>query len=305
MNSASSCLLCHNSLDTPLITRGALRVYRCETCGLHFGEMADAPETAGAEGGAVDTDPHHFSTLVNRSEELGAALSALVGGRMADFVEMLGEKPRHWLEIGPGSGLLSAIAASHGGTWRGVEIDRTMAADMIARGLDVVHGDFSSLDPRDLFTPAVADQGGFDIVFLSQVLEHVRDPAQFLKNAREALRPGGIVYIDVPNDGGLTAIVRRLNKGANAYGEVVPPYHMIAYGRDTLAYALENAGFERVRTKVASYNDDVFGLAHARIHQNAKLQAVWTASRFLRLGGNLVGMAQRPVNDSNGVAAAC
>lgn len=305
MNSVSSCLLCHNILNTPPITRGALQVYRCEICGLHFGEMADAPETAGAGGGSVDTDPHHFSTLVNRSEELGAALSALVGGRMAGFVEMLGEKPRHWLEVGPGSGLLSAIAASHGGTWRGVEIDQSMAADMIARGLAVAHGDFSSMDPRDLFTPAVADQGGFDIVFLSQVLEHVRDPARFLDNARAALRPGGIIYIDVPNDGGLTAIIRRLNKGANAYGEVVPPYHMIAYGRDTLAYALENAGFERVRTKVASYNDDVFGLAHARIHQNAKLQAVWTASRFLRLGGNLVGMAQRPVNDSNGVAAAC
>jgi SAM-dependent methyltransferase len=243
--------------------------------------------------------------LVNRAGELGAALAALIDRRMAEFVEMLGEKPRHWLEIGPGSGLLSAIAANHGGTWRGVEIDQEMAADMIARGLDVIQGDFSSMEPRRLFLPAVAGQGGFDIIFLSQVLEHVCDPARFLVNARAALRPGGIIYLDVPNDGGLTAIVRRLNRRANAYGEVVPPYHMVAYGADTLAYALENAGFERVTTKVASYNDDVYGLAHARIYGNAKLQAVWTASRLLGLGGNLVGMAQRPVNDSNGVAVAC
>ncbi len=278
-------------------------MHRCGNCGLHFGETTQASATLAA--GSVDTDPHHFATLLTQSDELSAALSAIIDNRMKIFTEMLGGKPRHWLEIGPGSGLLSAIVARQGGTWRGCEIEPEMAKKMASGGLDVVHADFSSVDPQQLFTHEVAEQDGFDIVFLSQVLEHVRNPSRFLANARAALRPGGIIYIDVPNDDGLTAIMRRINKWGSTYGEIVPPFHMIAYGQKTLHRALDRAGFDRITVKTSSYNDAVFGLAHARIHSSPKLQAVWTLTGMLALGGNLVALGQRPLIESNGDGASC
>lgn len=303
MKSPPSCPLCSDDVNSLPIRRNDLLVYCCGNCGLHFGETDQVSATLAP--GAVDTDPHHFSTLLTRSDELGAALQSVVDGRIPYFTDMLGEKPQNWLEIGPGSGLLSAVAARHGGTWRGCEIEPEMAEAMAARGLDVIHADFSSVDPQQLFTPAVADRGGFDIVFLSQVLEHVRSPARFLQNAYAALRPGGIIYIDVPNDGGLTGIVRRLNKAGSSYGEVVPPFHMIAYGQKTLHYALDHAGFDRIDVKTASYSDPVFGLAHARVHKSSKLKAVWALSGLVGLGGNLIAMAQRPPHDRAGKAASC
>src|SRR3546814_17780185 len=78
--------------------------------------------------------------------------------------------------------------------------------------LDVVQADFAAVDPRELFTPGATAQGGFDIIFLSQVFEHVRSPDMFLRNAWAALRPGGVIYIDVPNAAGLTAVIRRWNQ---------------------------------------------------------------------------------------------
>lgn len=301
MISPTVCLLCHTPSKSAPIHRGNLLVHSCANCGLNYGETDEASATL--EAGSVDTSPHHFSTLLTQSEALGTALTGLVDGRMPAFVERLGGKPRHWLEIGPGSGLLSAIAARHGGIWRGCEIDADMAAEMTGRGLDVVHADFSAIDPATLFTPEVAAQRGFDILFLSQVFEHVRNPDRFLENALSALRPGGVIYIDVPNDGGLTAIIRRMNKWGATYGEVVPPYHMIAYGAKTLEFALKQAGFENVSASTAAYNDPVYGLAHARIHQSPKFQTVWTLSGVVGLGGNLIAMAQRPLDD--GDAAAC
>jgi SAM-dependent methyltransferase len=172
-----------------------------------------------------------------------------------------------------------------------------MATEMASRGLDVVHGDFAEMKSDELFTAAVAEQGGFDIVFLSQVLEHVRNPDRFLINAFAALRPGGMIYVDVPNNDGLTAIIRRLSKCGESYGEVVPPYHLIAYGSKTLRYALENAGFQAPQIITRSYNDATFGLAHARINPSAKLRLIWLASAFFSLGGNLVGMAGKPLSD--------
>jgi len=299
--SPSVCLLCHTPSTTDPIQRGTLLVHSCPNCGLNYGETDEASATL--EAGSVDTSPHHFSTLLTQSEALAPALAGLVEGRMAAFVKRLGEKPRHWLEIGPGSGLLSAIVTRHGGSWRGCEIDADMAAEMMARGLDVVQADFSAIDPASLFTHEVAAQGGFDMLFLSQVFEHVRNPDRFLENAFGALRPGGVIYIDVPNDGGLTAIIRRLNKWGGTYGEVVPPYHMIAYGAKTLGYALEQAGFEKVSVSTAAYNHAVYGLAHARIHRSPKFQTLWMLSGIVGLGGNLVAMAQRPLG--GGDAAAC
>lgn len=303
MNLSPSCPLCHETVHAAPIRRGNLIVHACRSCGLHFGENDQA--TAIEDAGSVETSPHHFSTLLNQSDRLGAALADLIDRRWSYFTQRLGGEPRHWLEIGPGSGLLSAVVASRGGSWRGCEIDPVMAAEMAGRGLDVVHGDFAAMDPRDLFTPAVAEQGGFDIIFLSQVLEHVRNPDRFLANALAALRPGGMIYVDVPSDDGLTAIIRRLNKWGQSYGEVVPPYHMIAYGSKTLRHALANAGFEDPWISTSAYDDATFGLAHARINPSAKLKSVWRASALLSLGGNLVGMARKPAIDHRGAPPSC
>lgn len=301
MISPTACLLCHTPSTSAPIQRGNLLIHKCTRCGLNYGETDEASATLDA--GSVDTSPHHFSTLLTQSEALGAALTGLVEGRLPAFAERLGTAPRHWLEIGPGSGLLSAIVARHGGTWRGCEIDADMAAEMQGRGLDVVHADFSAVDPATLLTPEAAVQGGFDMPFLSQVFEHVRNPDRFLDNAFAVLRPGGVIYVDVPNDDGLTAIIRRLNKWGSTYGEVVPPYHMIAYGAKSLEFALKQAGFEKVSVSTAAYNHPVYGLAHARIHRGAKFQTVWTLSGIMGLGGNLVAMAQRPL--VGGDAASC
>jgi SAM-dependent methyltransferase len=303
VNPSPSCPLCHENITAEPIRRTNLLVHSCPNCGLDFGETKEASATL--ESGSVETSPHHFSMLLSQSGPLGTALADLIDRRWPTFCERLGQAPRHWLEIGPGSGLLSGIVADRGGLWCGCEIDPAMAEEMNGRGLNVVNGDFSSMNPQSLFTPEVAEQGGFDIVFLSQVLEHVRNPDQFLANALLALRPGGLIYIDVPNGDGLTAIIRRLNRWGGGYGEIVPPYHMISYGAQTMRYALNKAGFDRIDVSSWSYNDSTFGLAHARIHPSAKLQAVWNASAFLSLGGNLVAIGRKPFVDGSGERLPC
>src|SRR3712207_8516772 len=52
---------------------------------------------------------------------------------------------------------------------------------------------------------------------------HVLRADRFLANAFAALRPGGLLHVDVPNDAGLTAKLRRANPLSAGYGEVVPP----------------------------------------------------------------------------------
>jgi SAM-dependent methyltransferase len=47
---------------------------------------------------------------------------------------------------------------------------------------------------------AELSDGAYDVVILSHVLEHFTDPKRLIRSAQNALAPGGIVVIEVPND---------------------------------------------------------------------------------------------------------
>jgi SAM-dependent methyltransferase len=45
----------------------------------------------------------------------------------------------------------------------------------------------------------------FDLVVSTEVIEHVTDPAQFMRDLRALVRPGGVAFVTTPNAEGLTA----------------------------------------------------------------------------------------------------
>jgi len=68
-----------------------------------------------------------------------------------------------------------------------------MACDYArARGLEVEHGFFTARDARA--------HGPFDVISLSMVLEHVKDPIGLIEEARGLLVPGGLLLLISPND---------------------------------------------------------------------------------------------------------
>ena len=254
-------------------------------------------DDGGAEAGGSDvvaTAPGHFSLLRDDLERHAAASAALLDNRFGIYAGHLGAPPRHWLEVGPGNGVLATLLERHDCSWKGVEFDPRMAALMQAEGKPVVHADFAAIDPDSLMDAAVRAQGGFDMVTFSQVLEHVLRADRFLANAFAALRPGGLLHLDVPNDAGLTAALRRANPRASGYGEIVPPHHMVAYGPAALRRALETAGFEVLALFGCRYDHPVYGLAHCRMGASAKTKVIWRLSGLLGRGGNLVALARKP-----------
>lgn len=285
--SGTRCAACRGPL-TPVTERRGTVIRRCAACGLVMGEQSQPPESD-----VVATDPGHFALLREQYERHREVSEGLLEERLAVYARHLGGPPRHWLEIGPGNGALADLLAARGCTWLGVEYDEAMAAAMVAEGKPVVQADFASVAPETLMDAAVRANGGYDIVSFSQVLEHVRRADRFLANAFAALRPGGILHVDVPNDSGLTAKLRRANRFAAGYGEVVPPHHLIAYSPRSLRAALEAAGFEVLDLFGCRYNHPVFGLAHARMNKSAKLRMVWALSGVVGGGGNLVALARK------------
>ena len=100
------------------------------------------------------------------------------------------------LDVGCGAGDFLDLARTAGLRTFGLELNPTAAVKARSKG----HAIFDRLLPD---VPADACPGGFDLITLFQVLEHVPDPVGILKQASGRLKPGGYVSIAVPSKSGI------------------------------------------------------------------------------------------------------
>jgi 2-polyprenyl-3-methyl-5-hydroxy-6-metoxy-1,4-benzoquinol methylase len=96
------------------------------------------------------------------------------------------------LDVGCGTGSVTIIAnRDKANRVVAIEPDKSRAELAASRGIDVSCG--------FLTEEYVAANGPFDVVMLSDVLEHVPSPDDILKLAVSGLRPGGVLLFSVPN----------------------------------------------------------------------------------------------------------
>ncbi len=140
-----------------------------------------------------------------------------------------GEQRRlRFLDVGSGRGGVLRAARAMGWTAVGVEPSAVAARLAAQQGLTVV----PTTLPEAGFPDAV-----FDIVHLREVLEHVSDPLALLGEARRILRPGGLLYVQVPND--LAGYRRYLFRRV---WWLIPPYHLWYFTAASLEQLLARVG---------------------------------------------------------------
>ena len=99
------------------------------------------------------------------------------------------------LEIGSGFGWLPQFMQEKGWKIDGVEINDEKRILCKKRcGIELQSWNFLYDVPE-----ALEKQGFYDVLCIMQTLEHITDPKTFLNRAGMLLKPGGIIYIDIPN----------------------------------------------------------------------------------------------------------
>jgi len=156
------------------------------------------------------------------------------------------------LDLGCGAGRFVAALDDAGCTPVGVEL----ASAALERARRVVPGaDLRLVEPDG---PLPLGHGELDLVWCSEVLEHVPDALGLLQEARRVLCPGGRLLLTVPGHGR----VRRVAIAAARFDAHFDPLgqHVRFFTRRSLARTLEAAGFEVVR--LGSLGSSI--VAHAR-----------------------------------------
>lgn len=102
------------------------------------------------------------------------------------------------LEIGPGHGLMLYLAMRNLGpeavtAWdlSAVSVEQTRAA------LALLGHTEATLAVRDIMDPPEPGDR-FDLVVMSEILEHLEDPVSALRQVRDLIAPGGLVFVNVP-----------------------------------------------------------------------------------------------------------
>jgi SAM-dependent methyltransferase len=136
------------------------------------------------------------------------------------------------LDFGCGWG--SVLNAARLAGWRatGIEVDERKVTFCHEQGLSAHYGDL-------LDQPFPAEQ--FDAAIAEQVFEHLYTPVEYMRELHRVLKPGGVLYVAVPNFGGIEAKLKRAR-----WDLVHPVSHVRYFDRASLANLGERCGFDVV-----------------------------------------------------------
>jgi 2-polyprenyl-3-methyl-5-hydroxy-6-metoxy-1,4-benzoquinol methylase len=166
----------------------------------------------------------------------------VVGGRLAKTVASFEDRRdlNRWLDVGCGAGTLVEIAAGRGWEATGTEVSEAPVRLLRERGFDVLHGELIDLD---------LPQGGFDVVSMIEVVEHLAEPDKMLEEVARLLRPGGALYLTTPNARGASARILGMR-----WSVLAPPEHLQLFSLSGIRTALVRCGLVVVKTRTHAVN---------------------------------------------------
>jgi 2-polyprenyl-3-methyl-5-hydroxy-6-metoxy-1,4-benzoquinol methylase len=162
------------------------------------------------------------------------------GEWIAGVAEKILQRKGKMLEIGCGRGELLVGAANCGWDVYGIEMTNAFAQLARSTGISI---ECSSVEESKSLNDT------YDVILLAAILEHLYDPVNILKRVHAALCPGGLVFIDVPNELSLTMRVgnwyMRL-RGRDWTINLSPtfsPFHVVGFSPKALTRVLASVGF--------------------------------------------------------------
>jgi 2-polyprenyl-3-methyl-5-hydroxy-6-metoxy-1,4-benzoquinol methylase len=240
----SKCITCdsilsielQNVFDTRFGIKDKYEIGRCVICGTEqilplpsFKDLKELYETYynfGAEKGTIYTDfrEYFFSSVLYRFWQI-------VDGDVS-FHNQKGFG--RLLDVGCNEGRGLFIYQRNGFEAEGLELNEQAAAQAKKRGFNVDTDPIETLQPKN----------PYDIVVLSNVLEHSLDPKDMLTHVARILKPGGQVWISCPNVDSWQCLVF-----GRYWINWHVPFHIVHFSQKTLTNILKEIGFkiEKIR----------------------------------------------------------
>ncbi len=217
--------------------RGALGIVSCLSCGLIYVN----PQLKSPEKTYWGDKDKYFKEARLIFE--GKAAHHRDKNYIADIEMIADYKPSgNFLEVGTNMGFFLRNAL--GRRWNLYGVEPSPSLSEMAR-------EYFGLNVKTVFLEdAGFESGFFDVVSMTDVFEHIPQPARLLSEIRKILKPDGILFIKVPN--GLFNLFKlNLAKltGRLKEHDIFDSYeHVVHYTAKTLRHMLKKNGFTTIKT---------------------------------------------------------
>ncbi|MGH7148030.1 MAG: class I SAM-dependent methyltransferase, partial [Nitrospiraceae bacterium] len=154
-----------------------------------------------------------------RDEQVGAARGNVYKHAWS-WLERLMPTTGILVDVGCGGGTLLALCRTRG--WKGIGFDPSESAVAHARAMGL------EAYPESWPPCPLADETADAVTFVN-VLDHLLDPFRALQEAWRILKPGGLLYVRVPNGPIHVGLMRLLSAIRLDHLTV---FHLFGFGRD-------------------------------------------------------------------------
>ncbi len=256
------------------------RQARCASCGL----VAALPQASGDAMAAYYAGPYYESRWTDADGIFAHNRTSYGSTLWPMFVEGWRAAPPpsggSVFEVGCGYGALLAVFRDRGFTVRGVESGPRAAEFCRSKGLDVQVGLMGD----------ASEDGRHDVAIAAYVLEHVPDPASFLRELAALARPGGAVVVVTD---AIWTTQYTLERARAVLGRTTAPYrsstdHTYVFAPRHLRALFAQASCDAVH--VRAFSDPP---PRESLHWRAYKGACRTSDRLLGLGEYLVAVGRR------------
>lgn len=220
------CKACGHERAEPIGNKDRFTLMRCVDCGTvsiaPFPTLEEMAAYYEAYKGTTDYTKKEKSKI-RRSKARIKRLTRLTRGK-------------RFLDVGCNYGFAVVAAHALGLDAHGIDVDSTAIASNQTRYAG--QGSFSYVPVE-----GHAESGAkADIIYSSEVIEHVPDPARFVAAMSTILETGGVLYLTTPD-----ASHFRVPKTFAAWDQVIPPEHVTYFTRNGMKRLLMQHGFRKVR----------------------------------------------------------
>ncbi|MBI4983233.1 class I SAM-dependent methyltransferase [Candidatus Woesearchaeota archaeon] len=270
---ANSCRICSNpqleiikSIRTP-DTSNKFSVVRCLNCGIIYIDPFPTinQTTELYEKNLLNNsqyyDLHHEEDLVSFNQRMDL-LEKYSKELLEKYPEVLPEKDQKLLlDYGCSTGNFLEVALNRGYQAEGIELNKNSVEICKKKGQRV-----NNLSQKE-----------YDLVHAGDVIEHVHEPMDFLREIYSLLKKQGILILSTPDWG----------KWITRKTQVKPEEHLFYFTKKTLKAIVERSGFEILYLQNCSRRRSIHSLLLSSTSQNEKISAALKVLNLLHLGRSI------------------
>lgn len=185
------CTACGSHDLTPFVSTRQIALHRCQACLGLTALPRPTPQSLIAHHDSEEYFKHPYFEHRRDDVERAEARCRDVFRRLRDACPSFSPSGLRHLDIGCDTGIfLETFSRCYGTIPVGIDVAARAVALARARGIEAYHTDV---------THAPATLNDFSLITLVDVIEHVPDPIQLLREVRARLRDDGVCYLETPN----------------------------------------------------------------------------------------------------------